>query len=189
VAESTMPQEIRAFLDLRYPGWQWGRVSREVEDFFREQRLAYRPNLVTGDFDGNGRTDLVWRNASTGQTAIWLMNGLSMASGAIVLANTNWEPTHVADFDGNGKSDIVWRNLSTGDTSVWLMNGLAMASGGSITNAGSAVVTTGDYDGNGKADIVWHNSATGTTEMRLMNGLPVSSSAVLLVSTDWSVRP
>lgn len=52
-----LPQEIKTFLDLRYPGWQWGRVSKEVEDYFHAQRLPFRPNLITGDFDGNGRPD------------------------------------------------------------------------------------------------------------------------------------
>ncbi len=42
--------------------------------------LSDDPNwLVTnvGDFNGDGKADLVWRNASTGQTAIWLMGGLT----------------------------------------------------------------------------------------------------------------
>jgi len=33
-----------------------------------------------GDFDGDGKADILWRNAVTGENYIWLMNGLSTAS-------------------------------------------------------------------------------------------------------------
>jgi hypothetical protein len=34
---------------------------------------------LTGDFNGNGKSDLLWRDGS-GDTAIWFMNGTSVAS-------------------------------------------------------------------------------------------------------------
>jgi hypothetical protein len=33
----------------------------------------------TGDFNGDGKSDLLWRDTG-GDTAIWFMNGLSVAS-------------------------------------------------------------------------------------------------------------
>jgi FG-GAP-like repeat/Kelch motif len=33
------------------------------------------------DFDGDGKADLLWRNASTGQLYLWLMDGTTMRSG------------------------------------------------------------------------------------------------------------
>ena len=33
-------------------------------------------HVDTGDFNGDGKSDLLWRNTPTGQIAIWLMNGL-----------------------------------------------------------------------------------------------------------------
>ncbi len=35
----------------------------------------------TGDFDGNGKSDIVWHDTS-GDIAIWFMNGTTIASGA-----------------------------------------------------------------------------------------------------------
>ncbi len=35
----------------------------------------------TGDFDGDGKSDILWRNSRPGEVAIWLMNGTSIASG------------------------------------------------------------------------------------------------------------
>jgi hypothetical protein len=35
----------------------------------------------TGDFDGDGKSDLLWRD-TRGNTAIWFLNGLQVASSA-----------------------------------------------------------------------------------------------------------
>lgn len=36
------------------------------------------------DFDGDGKADILWRNTSTGDVAGWLMDGVTIASGAII---------------------------------------------------------------------------------------------------------
>jgi hypothetical protein len=33
-----------------------------------------------GDFDGDGKPDILWRNGTTGENAIWLMNGVTFSS-------------------------------------------------------------------------------------------------------------
>ena len=33
-----------------------------------------------GDFDGNGKADILWRNTTSGAVAIWLMNGTAISS-------------------------------------------------------------------------------------------------------------
>ena len=34
----------------------------------------------TGDFNGDAKSDIVWRNASNGQVYVWLMNGTTITS-------------------------------------------------------------------------------------------------------------
>src|SRR6266480_4215178 len=64
-----------------------------------------------GDFDGDGRADILWRNLSTGENYIWLMNGLSTASqGSVNFVDPAWQVKGIGDFDGDGKADILWRN-------------------------------------------------------------------------------
>ena len=45
----------------------------------------------TGDFDGDGKGDILWRNTSTGQVAIWFMNGTALSSAMVVgTVPTDW---------------------------------------------------------------------------------------------------
>jgi hypothetical protein len=82
----------------------------------------------TGDFNGDGKSDILWENTTTGQVAIWEMNGLQIQSAAVVATVPGWHVEGTADVNGDGKSDILWQNASTGQTAVWEMNGLAIAS-------------------------------------------------------------
>jgi hypothetical protein len=46
----------------------------------------------TGDFNGGGKTDIVWQNNATGERAIWLMNGTSYSrSVSLGVVPTQWE--------------------------------------------------------------------------------------------------
>ncbi len=86
-----------------------------------------------GDFNGDGKSDIVWRDGS-GNTAIWLMNGASVSSAAgLGTVPITWSIAQTGDYNGDGKSDLLWRDTS-GNTSVWFMNGTAVASTASLGN-------------------------------------------------------
>jgi hypothetical protein len=131
---------------------------------------------LAGDFNADGRSDLIWRNEATGQSSIWLMNGATFSAGATVMNNAAWRPVLLADFNGDRRTDIVWRNDTTGQSSVWLMNGTALTSGATlVTDPAWRPTHAGDFDGNGSADIVWYNAVTGRTSIWLMNGAQMAS--------------
>src|SRR5262249_34537181 len=79
-------------------------------------------------FNGDGSTDILWRDNSTGAVSIWLMNGtqVQQASGLGVVP-TNWSIASTGDFNGDGFSDILWID-NTGNVSVWFMNGTSVSS-------------------------------------------------------------
>ncbi len=54
-----LPPGVTSELDSRYPGWQMAPVAPQITAWFREYRFQFAPNLVTGDFDGDGKTDYV----------------------------------------------------------------------------------------------------------------------------------
>jgi uncharacterized protein YkwD len=143
---------------------------------------------MVGDLNGDGRGDIVWTNAKTGQTAAWLMNGTSVFSSAFLFTDPNWAVAFVADFNGDGKADLLWRNRATGQTAVWLMDGLASVGSAVIfSDAAWSVTNVGDFNADGKADLVWRNDTTGQTAVWLMNGTTPINAAVIFSNPDWSV--
>ena len=96
--------------------------------------LAVVPTVLrivgAGDFNGDGQTDLVWENTSTGKRVIWLMNGTTFVSSvSLGVVATDWHIAAVADYNGDGKPDILFQNVVSGDRFIWLMNGTAYSSG------------------------------------------------------------
>jgi FG-GAP-like repeat len=87
----------------------------------------------SGDFNGDGMSDIVWRDNS-GNTAIWLMNGAAVASsGGVGNIPTTWSIVQTGDYNADGKSDLLWRDAS-GNTSMWFMNGAQVSSSGGVGN-------------------------------------------------------
>ena len=89
-----------------------------------------------GDFDGNGSTDILWRDTS-GNVGIWLMNGTQIMSTS-VLGNvpTNWNVAQTGDYNGDGMSDILWIDTS-GNVGAWFMNGTTVSSVTQYGNVGT----------------------------------------------------
>src|SRR5262249_9589840 len=86
---------------------------------------------ATHDFNGDTRSDILWRNDTTGQLVIWLLNGTSVIGGGspgTVTDTFNWEIVGQRDFNGDGSADILWRNRSTGQALIWLINGTSVIS-------------------------------------------------------------
>jgi chitodextrinase len=151
--------------------------------------------MVRADFDGDGKSDIVWRNLATGDNAMWLMSSATTASSSALsnVADLSWAVAGVGDFDGDGKADILWRNSASNATSIWLMSGAAIASNvtvGWLADAGSTVVGAGDFDGDGKTDILWRNPASGDLTVWLMNGATVSAAATgfaTVADSNWVI--
>ena len=146
------------------------------------------------DFNGDGKTDILWRNKSTGQNVVWLMNGTALSSYVWIdtVADTNWEIVGTGDFNGDGKTDILWRNKSTGQNVVWLMNGTALSSYvwiDTVADTNWEIVGTGDFNGDGKTDILWRNKSTGQNVVWLMNGTALSSYVWIdtVADTNWEI--
>jgi hypothetical protein len=89
-----------------------------------------------GDFDGNGSTDILWRDNS-GNVGVWLMNGTAIVSTAVLgNAPLNWTVAAIGDFNGDVKSDILWTDTS-GNVGAWFMNGAAVSSTTGYGNVGT----------------------------------------------------
>jgi len=145
-----------------------------------------------GDFDGDTKADVLWRNRVTGENIAWLMSGLTVLSSAFLptVADVNWDVAGVGDLNGGGKADVLLRNKSTGQYMEWLMDGLTVANAAflsTIADTNWEIKGVGDLDDDGTADVILRNRSTGHNAGWLMNGLRPWNSAFLptVADTNW----
>ncbi|KJU86983.1 protein containing DUF1566 [Candidatus Magnetobacterium bavaricum] len=130
---------------------------------------------VKDDFNGDGNSDVLWRNTKTGDIALWMMNGRTIAGGKgslVTRVSADWDIKAIKDLNGDGKSDVIWENATTGDVALWLMDGITITENSFISRGKSewGIKALGDLDGDGKADIVWRNMNNNDIYVQLMDG-------------------
>jgi hypothetical protein len=83
-----------------------------------------------GDFDGDGKTDLLIENGAS--RWFYYMNGASVASSvAAPGAASGWVVVGTADYNGDGRSDLLWRNgAAPSQHWIYLLNGTAIVGSG-----------------------------------------------------------
>jgi len=152
---------------------------------------------VRDDMDGDGRSDVLWRNSSTGENYLYPMDGTSILPGEGYLRTVpdpTWRVAGVGDFDGNGRADILWRNTSTGENYIYLMAGTTISAEGYIRTVADQswqVAGVGDFDGDGGDDILWRNGFTGENYLYPMQGLAIKPGEGYLRTVaqfHWQVR-
>jgi len=83
---------------------------------------------ATGDFDGDGYSDLLWRPEYSNEYVMWLQGDSTKPVKFKVDGMFNIEA--IGDFDGDSMSDILWRHSVTGNYVIWTMNKGALKYGG-----------------------------------------------------------
>ncbi|WP_430498449.1 LamG-like jellyroll fold domain-containing protein [Micromonospora trifolii] len=154
--------------------------------------------VAAKDFSGDGKPDLLWRNASDGN--LYMLNG-NGAGGWVSSTPVKIGPivsaadlmVYSKDFSGDGKPDIIYRNST--DKNLYLLKG--NGSGGWLSatptligpnvSAANLLVSPGDFDGDGKADVIYRSSADNNLYMLRGNGSGgwLSTTATRIV-TGWS---
>jgi hypothetical protein len=139
--------------------------------------------VTTGDFDGDGLTDIGVTYAGTDNAAAWLNSTPSAGALAFTtptaatnrLVTVQNAPSAVAapDLDGDGRPDLVVVNTATPSVTVRPSSAQAanLFPGGENTalTAGTLPVriAAGDLDGDGLPDLVTANRGTGTVSVLL----------------------
>ncbi len=130
---------------------------------------------ATGDFNADGRADILWRNVTSQKLVIWTMNGATKIGNIIPspdqAVDANWEVAAAADFNGDGHRDLLWYNQTSGKIVLWTMSAAVGRLSGQFTNPAAVgnnnwkALAVGDY-GKGPGgvydaqDIVWQNDTS-----------------------------
>jgi hypothetical protein len=154
----------------------------------------------TNDFNGDGKTDLLWRHDTAGQNVVWFMNGTTLASGTFTnppaLADVRWKIAGSGDFDQDGKPDIAWHHVESGEIVLWYLNGVDLTSGtfttpSSLPDTRWRLVGVGDFNRDTRPDFLWRHEVTGDLVTWFMaNSVLVSGNVTVpagLSDTSWRV--
>lgn len=151
----------------------------------RNCHVAPAPS-VRNDLDGDGLSDMLWRNDAKTDIAMWLMEGAERRVGQGYAVGTGWNIVAKGDMNGDGALDLVWSNGQ--DMQLWQRygdgyQGLAMRS----FPKGYRVVATGDVDGDGKADLLWRDAGNTHVSLWVMNGAEVQNGRAYGLSPAWRI--
>lgn len=146
---------------------------------------------IDGDFDSDGRADILWRNSVTDDNVIWRMAGFErLETGSIGAAYTQWRVAGIADFTGDYMADVLWRNADTNNIALWQMNGFDKMATGSIGHVTAVwrIRGLGDFNGDGHADILWRHTGHDNARIWQMNGfVREASEPIGAVARPWEV--
>ena len=120
----------------------------------------------TGDFNGDGYSDILLQNNNDGACFVWFMNGKTTIDYGFVgwTPGAHWQVKETADFNGDGKSDILLQNALDGSCFIWELNGKNLVDFGNVgwtPGAHWQVKGTGDFNGDGESDILLQDSRDG----------------------------
>jgi hypothetical protein len=153
------------------------------------------PPQVKGDFNADGRADLVWRHNATNRYMLWTMNGTQRGGAAWIAPDpgAGWQVVGSDDFNRDNKTDLVLHNTTTGEVQFWTMNG-ATRLGSPVPLTGATplplewkISATGDFNADGWPDLVWRNSATQKIRIWTMTG--AGKNGEIVPSPDQAADP
>lgn len=167
-------------------------ANGEVSESFVKDGMSARTSWQfsgSGDFNGDGRTDVLIRNAVSGQWYIYNLNGNSFVSrgyAAIPDAETV-EVQAVADFNNDSYADVLVRSEVTGEWIMTLLNNLTVVD--ELSPPMSKVlswniVAAKDYDGNGSSDILIRNASSGSWYIYLYEDTDIISRGYITSLTE-----
>jgi hypothetical protein len=110
----------------------------------------------TGDFDGNGKLDILWYGRGAKPEAIWYgRRGRGFVIADIRAAGSS-RPL-VGDYNGDGRSDIFWYTPGAGKDTIWFgRTDRKWDTQPTNVSARYPKTMVGDFDGDGRSDVFWY---------------------------------
>lgn len=146
------------------------------------------PRKAAADFDGDGKSDLVWRNVQTGANVIWRAADSTRSQAMSTVAAQAWQVAGSGDFNGDGHADLLWHNANDGSNTIWLSGNSATSRAMTrVTNLDWQIVGVGDFDDDGTDDVLWRNRATGANSVWKSANSAAQLAMGALADAHWKV--
>ncbi len=129
--------------------------------------------VAVGDFNGDGKPDVVAANYGESSVSVLLGNGDGTLRPAIsYTTDSNPNSVAVGDLNGDGKLDLVTANVGDNTITVLIGRGDGTFEPPSTYNVGQLPysVAIGDVNGDGKLDVVVANQLDASISVLLGNG-------------------
>jgi hypothetical protein len=118
-----------------------------------------------GDFDNDGRSDVLLQSLSTGAVAILSTNSAGvLATGSPVGSlPAGFKIDGTGNFNSTPGDDILLRSAASGQVAVWVMNGKSAVDFKVLGSTSSQFLNSGigDFTGDGQSDLLFRNTGTG----------------------------
>ena len=143
------------------------------------------------DFDGDGYTDLLWRDSTTGTVVIWFMKSFQVASTTSLGAvPSNWNVYGTGNLDqsidakGSLPGSILWRDDNAGTVAIWFIRSGSVALTASL---GVVPLSWKIVGSDNKGKIFWRDTS-GNLSIWQMNGSKIVSAVGLgNVPPNWTI--
>ena len=151
---------------------------------------VYRLAPPAIEFNGDPRSDILWRNPTTGRMELWLMYGLQVDRYEhLPVVGSQWS-TSTGDFNGDEQTDLLLRDATTGQVTIWFLSKGKIIGGRNLPNLPAEWESyVGDFDGDDHSDLLLRNTKTNQVSMWLCkDGRIVGGGNLPDLSPAWQIR-
>jgi len=153
--------------------------------------------VAVGDFNSDGKVDLVFQNETDGSLSVWYMTDRKSVEGVLFPdspGDVEWTVVGAGDFNRDGDSDLLFQH-SDGTLAVWYLEGIKLIQSELVrpSHPGDRmwrVVAVSDLDSDSQPDLVFQHSGDGTFAAWIMNGADLNYASLLnpaQMGGDWKV--
>jgi len=127
--------------------------------------------LGAADINGNGKADILLREATAGKLYVWFMDGTTRIAYNVHNVAATQEFVGSGDLNKDGRQDLVWTNPQR-NVMVGLSAGVTFSTSqtGLVYNSDYDLVGVTDVNGNGTADLILRSASLASVVTWFMDG-------------------